>query len=70
MCESRYAFAYEKIGEYIYVAGGGTSDLEGELIILSKAERLNISEDVYEAKWSSIADLPEGLISPMSLNYA
>lgn len=36
MVQSRYAFAFEKINKYIYVAGGGTADFDGELVILNK----------------------------------
>jgi hypothetical protein len=34
MATPRYSFAYQKIGNRIYVAGGGNSDVDGNLDIL------------------------------------
>jgi hypothetical protein len=39
---SRYAFAYQLIGNYVYAIGGGSADEDGLLIILNKCERFNI----------------------------
>lgn len=58
------------IGDWIYAIGGGSCDQEGDLIILNKCERINVNQ-IKKAKqpisWDSIADLPVGLISPMTL---
>lgn len=44
MNTSRYAFAYQLIGNYVYAIGGGSADQEGELIILNKCERFNVKQ--------------------------
>lgn len=44
MLTPRYAFGYEIIGDWVYAIGGGSADEEGEVIILNKCERINISK--------------------------
>lgn len=34
MTTPRYSFAYQKIGDRVYVAGGGNNDVDGNLDIL------------------------------------
>lgn len=36
MITPRYAFGYEIIGDWVYAIAGGSSDEEGDLIILNK----------------------------------
>lgn len=54
------------------MGGGGIQDEleenENPLVILNNCEMLSITQS-GEHKWSPIADLPEAVISPMSLQY-
>ena len=65
MTTPRYSFSYQKINNRIYVFGGGTSDVDGNLDILDDCQYYQIDNDA----WKSIRNLPIPLISSMSLTY-
>ena len=63
MNQSRYAFAFKQLGDYVYAIGGGTADEEGELVVLKHCERFSLKS----RKWEPICEMPVGLIFPMIL---
>lgn len=65
MLTQRYAFAFTRIEDIIYVIGGGNSDIDGNLNILQACEYYSIKTN----SWKSITNLPVPLISSMSLEY-
>jgi N-acetylneuraminic acid mutarotase len=59
MLMPRFSFAYQRLGRRVYVAGGGNSDPDGNLILLDRCEYYDLDKDT----WNNMSPLPVSLMS-------